>query len=411
MKKIRIAAAAVFLVMLLFALPATASAASVGETVSQATADELRAVDYNNNTIKQLLSCQLDTEVNVISYETAFEEVQANIEEIICGVVNNADGWEPNRGEEYFISKIQKNKEKLLLGLAYIERLYDFNMGGCNIRDDLFYNSLPYDVPKGISDVLDWLIYIGGIGGERLKISNNYKEFYTSGTIFGAFGDKGKGASLESLLEYYRQKNIRDTSMNEWFVQESRAYILEKSSDWDTAKSGLYRRLYDNEADRAYILPLLTVSEDSVYVIANSATITYGIVDCYIDRTLKENDPTEYGKKREEFRKQLEQAANQQTAFIDFWHRIAKPEKRESLLSNRAVYDSLRIYSGTSASAGEEWSEKGGKNASRGVREFFTPLKKYVAFSFVDGEAQGQNIRYYLSKALMERGFRHMPMS
>lgn len=400
MKKIRIAAAAVFLMMLLFALPATASAASVGETVSQATANELRAVDYE--TIKPLLTCQSETEVNVMSYEEAFEEVQANIEEIICGVVNNAvimDTEEAN----YFISKIQKNKEKLLLGLAYIERLYDFNMGEHNIKDEIFYKSQPYDESYNIKSVLDWLIDIGGLGGERLKISNNYKEFGSRGTIFGIFNG-GRGASLKGLLEYYSNKFIPNTPMNEWFMDTSRAYILEKSSDWDTTKSGLFRRLYDNEAYRAYILPLLTVSEDSVYVIANSATITYGIVDCYIDRTLKENNPVEYEKKREEFREQLEEAANQQKAFLDFWHRIAKPEKRESLLSNRAVFDSLRIYSGTSASAREEWSEKVGENASRGVREFFTPLKLYVAFSFVDGEAQGQSIRYYLSKALMERG-------
>ncbi len=155
MKKIRIAAAAAFLMMLLFALPATASAASVGETVSQATADELRAVDYNNNTIKQLLTCQLDTEVNVMSYEEAFKEVQANIEEIICGVVNNAEGFD-SKGADHFINKIRQNKEKLLLGLAYIERLYDFNMGEHNLRDELFYGSKPCDMPNKINEVVDF---------------------------------------------------------------------------------------------------------------------------------------------------------------------------------------------------------------------------------------------------------------
>ena len=411
MKKIRIAAAAAFLMMLLFALPATASAASVGETVSQATADELRAVDYNNNTIKQLLTCQLDTEVNVMSYEEAFKEVQANIEEIICGVVNNAEGFD-SKGADHFINKIRQNKEKLLLGLAYIERLYDFNMGEHNLRDELFYGSKPCDMPNKINEVVDWLIYIGGLGGERLKISNNYREFYDytkyydSATIFGAFGDKGRGASLEGLLEYYRNKFIPNMPMNEWFVQESRAYILEKPSDWDTTKSGLYRRLYDNEAYRAYILPLLTASEDSVYVIANSATITYGIVDCYIDRTAKGTDPARYEQLKEKFRKQLEAAANQQRAFIDFWHRIVKPEKSGELLLGGVVVDSMRIDSNNpNAGAQSEWSDKFGENASRGVREFFAPLDLYGPYMFADGVAEGTRLRYYVSKALTERGF------
>ena len=71
---------------------------------------------------------------------------------------------------------------------------------------------------------------------------------------------------------------------------------------------------------------MLTVSEDSIFVIANSATVTYGIVDCYIDRNLKEADPARYGELREKFQQQLEQAANLLKAFIDVWHRIAAPE-------------------------------------------------------------------------------------
>ena len=172
MKKIRIAAATVFLMMLLFALPATASAASVAETVSQATAGELQAVDYNNDTIKQLLACQLETEVNIMSYEEVFAEVQANIEEIICGVVNNAERSD-SKGADHFINKIRQNKEELLLGITYFERLYDFNMGEHNLKDELFYKMTPYDVRLGIENGLDWLIYIGQAGGDRLKISKN----------------------------------------------------------------------------------------------------------------------------------------------------------------------------------------------------------------------------------------------
>ena len=77
-----------------------------------------------------------------------------------------------------------------------------------------------------------------------------------------------------------------DTPMNDWFLQESSAYILDNRSAWDGRDTGIYRRLYDNTASRSYILPLLSVSEDSIYMIANSTTITYGIVDCYIDRNL-----------------------------------------------------------------------------------------------------------------------------
>ncbi len=430
MKNIRIATAAVFIMMALFVPSMTASAASCGETVSQNTTADLQAVDYENNeTIGQLLAPsrysmvdKLDKKieiakregkspadisdeqavrelnqdnVKVMSFEEAFAEVQAEIGEIIQRVVDSTDGAE-SKGAAFFTNKILQNKEKLLLGLAYLERLYDFDMGEHNIKDELLYESKPYMYGE-IENVLDWLIYIGGIGGDKLKISNNTNVF-GYGKMFWPVTDS---PTLEAFLEENRQKWIPNTSMDEWFLQESRAYILEKSSAWDSKDTGLYRRLYDDGTYRAHILPLLTVSEDSVYVIANSATITYGIVDCYIDRNLRESDPVRYAQLREKFRQQLEQAAKQQCDFIDFWYRIAKPEKNGQLSSNRIVLDSLRIDPDTTI----QWSDKFGENAALGVKEFFAPLNLYGTYMFADGVAEGTGIRYYASKALTERGF------
>ena len=432
MKNIRIAVSAILVMLALYASPIIAQAESIGETVSKSTAAELKAIDYETNeTIGTLLApsrysaadklnkkteiakregkspAEITDEqaikelnqdnVKVMSFEGAFAEVQANIGEIIRGVVDGTADAE-SQGATVFIDEIRRNKEKLLLGITYLERLYDFNMGEYNLKDELLYKSQPYDTRLGIENVLDWLIYIGGIGGERLKISNNYKEFYKSGTIFGSVASNA--TSLMDFLEKKRQKWIPDISMEEWFRQESPAYILEKPSDWDGRSTGLCRRLYDDDTFRAHILPLLTVSEDSVYVIANSTTITYGIVDCYIDRNLREADPARYATLREKFLQQLEQAAKQQSAFLELWYRIAKPEKRAYLSSNRIVLDSLRIDPDTTI----QWSDKFGENAALGVREFFTPLNLYGTYMFADGVAEGTGIRYYASKALTERG-------
>lgn len=427
MKKIRIAAAAAFIAIALFVPAMTVSAASCGETVSRNTAAELRAVTYENNeTIAALLAPsrysmsdklnkkteiarregkspadisdeQAIAELNqdnlkVMSFEESFAEVQTEIGDIIQEIVDHTNGAE-STGADFYTDKIRQNKEKLLLGLTYINRLYNFNMGEQNIRDTLLYEPGAYGVS---TDVLDWLIKIGGSGGDTLKISNNanvfgYNRLFFSVTLSG---------SLKDFLEENRKKWIPDTSMDEWFLQESPAYIVENSSDWDTKNASLYRRLYEDAGFRAYILPLLTVSEDSIYVIANSATITYGIVDCYIDRNLK-TDSARYEKLREEFHQQVKQTAKQQTAFIDFWHRIATPEQKGQFSSNRIVLDSLRIDSGGSV----QWSDKLGENASLGVREFFTPLNLYATYiSLVDGEAAGNGIRYYTSRALTERG-------
>ncbi len=428
MKNIRIAIIAALIMAALWIPATTVSAASVGETVSQNTVKELRAVDYENNeeigkllapsrysgpeklnkrteifkrtgrpfdsiTEEEVIKELNQDNIKVMSFGEAFADVQTEIETIIQRVVDNTSNAE-SKGAAFFTNKILQNKEKLLLGLTYLERLYDFDMGGHNIKAVLLYEPGAYGVS---TDVLDWLIKIGGAGGETLKISNNDK-------VFGynkLFWSVTSSMTLNAFLEENRQKWIPNTPMNQWFSQESPAYMLEKPSAWDSKDAGIYKRLYDNAVSRAYILPLLTVSEDSVYVIANSATITYGIVDCYIHRDLKGTDPLRYKESREKFLLQLEQAAEQQKAFIDFWHRIAKPEKKNLLSSNRVVLDSLRIDPDTTI----QWSDKFGENASLGVREFIAPLNLYGTYMFADGVAEGDRIRYYVSKALTERGF------
>lgn len=432
MRKIRLAAVAVIMLALIVFPSVISSAVTCGEMVRNNTEAALQAVDYEmDEKVAELLAPSrysftditnkrleiadrddrkfLDVSeeealeelrqdnVHIMSFGEAFETVQGEIGRILQQVVDGSAGAQ-DKGVDFFTQKILQNKEKLLLGLAYIERLYDFNMGAKNIKDVLIYEPGAYGMQV---DVLDWLIKIGSAGGETLKISNNNK-------VFGygkLFGDVTAAASVADFLEQNRQQWIPNTPIADWFLQESRAFIIENISSWDQSPSTkLYSRLSSEPNLQSHILPLLTVSEDSIYVIANSCTITYGIVDCYVDRKLKEKDPIRYEEKRTQFLEDLEHIAGQQRDFIDLWHRLVKPEVQGKLRSNRIVLDSLRMYTNTTTSASEEWSAKIGTQASQGVREFFTPLNLYDTFMFSDGMAAGEGIRYYLSKALTERG-------
>lgn len=431
MKKIRIVVVAMIMMLGMIVPSFICSAASVGETVSQNTEAALKAVDYykdekvlglvaptrysltdklnkkreiskrDGRDITKITDEEAILELNqdnvkAISFGEAFERVQGEIGQTIQRIVDSTAGAQ-DKGSTFYTEKISQNKEKLLLGLSYIERLYNFNMGEKNIRDVLLYEPGTYGIKV---DVLDWLIKIGSAGGDTLKLSNSNKVFGYNKLFWSVTASMNLGA----FLEENRQKWIPDMTLDEWLLQESPAFIVDDSASDLTAGTGLYRRLYNDAVMQPYILPLLNVSEDSIYVIANSATITFGIVDCYLDRNLKSTNAVQYAEKREEFRKDLEQSARQQKAFIDLWRRVTKPENIGQLTSNRIVLDSLRIYSDTTTSGQAEWSAKFGEAASIGVREFFTPLNLYDNFMFSDGMAAGTGVRYYLSKALTERG-------
>ena len=431
MKKIRIVVVAMIMMLGIIVPSFICSAASVGETVSKNTEAALKAVDYykdekisallvpsrysateklnkkleiskrDGRNITEITDEEAIQELNqdnvkAISFGEAFERVQGEIGPIIQRIVDSSAGAQ-NQDSTLLTEKILQNKEKLLLGLSYIERLYNFNMGEKNIRDVLLYEPGTYGIKV---DVLDWLIKIGSAGGDTLKLSNSNKVFGYNKLFWSVTASMNLGA----FLEENRQKWIPDMTLDEWLLQESPAFIVDDSASDPTAGTGLYSRLYNDAVMQPYILPLLNVSEDSIYVIANSATITFGIVDCYLDRNLKSTNAVQYAEKREEFRKDLEQSARQQKAFIDLWRRVTKPENIGQLTSNRIVLDSLRIYSDTTTSGQAEWSAKFGEAASIGVREFFTPLNLYDNFMFSDGMAAGTGVRYYLSKALTERG-------
>ena len=144
MKNIRIVAAAAFAAIALFIPCITVSAETVGETVSQNTAAELRAVKYENNEtivsmlapsrylnyeisnkkleisnrdkipLKEVTDEQAKKELNqdnvkAMSFEESFAEVQANIDGIIQKVVDSTDGAE-SKGAAFYTKKILQNK-------------------------------------------------------------------------------------------------------------------------------------------------------------------------------------------------------------------------------------------------------------------------------------------------------------
>ena len=128
-----------------------------------------------------------------MSFDTSFERVQKDIENIIPKLVKNSKVAANHNGDEntYFADKIKQNKEKILIGLAYLDRMYNFNIGNTNIKDIIL------DTPGyfgGTVDLLDWIISIGGSGGDTLKISNN-KDAYIK--LF-----RGKITNSNSIIDF-----------------------------------------------------------------------------------------------------------------------------------------------------------------------------------------------------------------
>ena len=189
-------------------------------------------------------------------------------------------------------------------------------------------------------------------------------------------------------------KSIFDPKLNinDWFKKASNAYIEEQKSEYNNNLEYQIFNKLKKDSEQKYLLPLLNVSENSIYAITTVTTTTFGIVDAYVDR---DGTQVEKEKQLREFKEKLRETAKRQATFLDFWFRISNKDTHHNLISNRIVMDSLRIFNKNPyANARDTWSKEYGTQASKGVSEFVAPFDFYREFFVADGEANGLRSKY-----------------
>ena len=319
-----------------------------------------------------------------MSYKNSFDNIQKNIDNILNTLlINNQNIITNNMSLEKVKKKLIDNKEKVLLGLTYIDRLYNLKYSNINLKNLIIY--YPEFFGKKV-DIIDFLIMVGDM--QYLE----YKLDVTPSTFRKKFSYIFKEQTIPEFLE--NMKNIFEPklSINDWFKKASNAYIEEQKSEYNNNLEYQIFNKLKKDSEQKYLLPLLNVSENSIYAITTVTTTTFGIVDAYVDR---DGTQVEREKQLKEFREKLKETAKRQATFLDFWFRISNKDTHQNLISNRIVIDSLRIFNKNPyANARDTWSKEYGIQASKGVSEFIAPFDFYREFFVADGEANGLRSKY-----------------
>ena len=319
-----------------------------------------------------------------MSYKDSFENVQKNIDDILNTLlINNRNVVSNNVSLDNVKKKLTDNKEKILLGLTYIDRLYNLKYSNINLKNVIIY--YPEFFGKKV-DIIDFLIMLGSMNHIEYKLNA------TPETFRKKFNYIFKEQTIPEFLE--NNKNMFDPSLNinDWFKKSSNAYIVEQKSEYNGELDYLIYNKLKKNSEQKYLLPLLNVSENSIYVITTVTTTTFGLVDTYVDR-----DGTTEERKAQlnEFENKLKETAKRQATFLDFWFRISNKDTHHNLISNRIVLDSLRIYNKNPyVNARETWSKEYGNNVSKGISELIVPFDFYREFFVADGEANGLRSKY-----------------
>ena len=319
-----------------------------------------------------------------MSYKDSFENVQKNIDDILNTLlINNRNVVSSNVSLDNVKKKLTDNKEKVLLGLTYIDRLYNLKYSNINLKNLIIY--YPEFFGKKV-DIIDFLIMLGSMNHIEYKLNA------TPETFRKKFNYIFKEQTIPEFLE--NNKNMFDPSLsiNDWFKKSSNAYIVEQKSEYNGELDYLVYNKLKKNSEQKYLLPLLNVSENSIYVITTVTTTTFGLVDTYVDR---EGTTEERKAQLNEFENKLKETAKRQATFLDFWFRISNKDTHHNLISNRIVLDSLRMYNKNPyVNARETWSKEYGDNVSKGISELIVPFDFYREFFVADGEANGLRSKY-----------------
>ena len=362
---------------------------------------DLQKVDYHSEGIRKTLGISPKVEQTELYLEDQFAKTKEQLEDSLKKLLSADAGLASVNPvtEGYLVDKIKRNKEALLLGLTYLERWYNFSYGQVNVKDLVLYHLDFFG--KGNASPLDTLIELGKSGFNNLLAKNNVDTYGIS--LANHHGTK----DLFSTLEHYRKVFLPNTSNNDWFKSETKAYIVEEKSNIEEVKTkqgqagtkysiGVYDRI--TSATWKYhnmVLPLLTLPERSVFAISTMSSLGFGAYDRYRNSDYKAGD--ELNKFVEE---NARETAKRQRDHYDYWYRILDNEGREKLYRTILLYDAYKF--GDDTTSGKATVEAKFDSSNPAMKNFFGPVGNKVVHNQHGAYATGDGV-YYMSYRMLDK--------
>ena len=371
------------------------------ETIIQQVLPELKKVNYHSDAIRNTLGISPKVKQTELYLEEQFTKTKEHLEESLRKLLSADAGLVENNQvmTGYIVDKIKRNKEALLLGMSYLERWYNFSYGQVNIKDLVLYHLDFFG--KGNASPLDTLIELGKSGFNNLLAKNNVDTYGISLASHHGTTD------LFSTLENYRKFFLPNTSNNDWFKKQTKAFIVEEKSTIAEVKAkqeqagtkysiGVYDRITSSTWKyRNMVLPLLTLPERSVFVISTLSSLGFGAYDRYRNSDYKAGD--ELNKFVED---NARETAKRQRDHYDYWYRILDKQSREKLYRTILLYDAYKF--GDDHTEGKASTIADFENSNPAMQHFFGPVGNKVVHNHHGAYATGDGV-YYMSYRMLDK--------
>ena len=369
--------------------------------IVKAVLNDLKSVRYDSGAVRKVLDISNDIKLTELYLDEQFTKTQLNIEDSLSKLLSADAAIAENNNsiiDNYVIEKIKNNKEALLLGLTYLERWYNFKYDNASAKDLVLYHLDFFG--KSNSSALDNVIELGKSGFNNLLAKNNV-------ITYNVLLSKNYGTeSLFKALEGYRKVFLPNTTNNDWFKKQSKAYIVEekstipevssKQSEQGTEHSiGVYDRLTSPSWKyQSMVLPLLTLPEEKmIFMIANISTIGFGAYDRY-----RSNEYPKGEKLNKFVEDNAQEAAKRFRDHYDYWYKILDNDNKEKLFRSVLVYDAFRFGNDKN----KETQEANFETNNPVIKNFFGPAGNNVVHNKHGAYATGDAF-YYMAYRMLDK--------
>ncbi|WP_173307051.1 ZmpA/ZmpB/ZmpC family metallo-endopeptidase [Streptococcus sp. k-628] len=360
----------------------------------------LNSIEYKSDAIRKVLDVSNDVSLTELYLEDQFNTTKTNLKDSLTKLLTADAAIAENNNkviDNYVIEKIKNNKEALLLGLTYLERWYNFKYGETKAKDLVMYHLDFFG--KSNSSALDNVIELGKSGFNNLLAKNNVITYNV------LLAKNYKTNNLFDALEKYRKAFVPDKTNNEWFKEQTKAYIVEEKSTIKEVSDkqsiagspysiGVYDRLTSPSWKYpSMVLPLLTLPEKSVFMIANISTIGFGAYDRYRSKEhpagTNLNDYVETKAK---------EAAARFRDHYDYWYKILDDKNKEKLYRSVLVYDAFRFGNDKD----NKIQEANFETNHPAIKHFFGPAGNNVVHNSNGAYATGDAF-YYMAYRMLDK--------
>ena len=362
----------------------------------------LNSIQYKSDAIRKVLDVSKDVSLTELYLEDQFNTTKTNLKDSLTKLLTADAAIAENNNkiiDNYVIEKIKNNKEALLLGLTYLERWYNFKYGDTKAKDLIMYHLDFFG--KSNSSALDNVIELGKSGYNNLLAKNNVITYNV------LLAKNYKTNNLFDALEKYRKAFVPDKTNNEWFKEQTKAYIVEEKSTIKEVSDkqsiagspysiGVYDRLTSPSWKYpSMVLPLLTLPEKSVFIIANISTIGFGAYDRYRSKEhpagTNLNDYVETKAK---------EAAARFRDHYDYWYKILDDKNKSKLYRSVLVYDAFRF--GTDEKVDKDTYQANFETNHPAIKHFFGPAGNNVVHNSNGAYATGDAF-YYMAYRMLDK--------